>query len=54
VQEDAMAALATTFTVPSTVPPLRLISWTAASVSSVSPDWLTAMNRVFGSIAGLR
>ncbi|MFO1158995.1 MAG: hypothetical protein U1E60_09160 [Reyranellaceae bacterium] len=35
--------LPTTLTMPSTRPPLRLISCTAASVSNVSPDWLTAM-----------
>jgi hypothetical protein len=29
-------------TMPITVPPLRWISWTAARVSIVSPDWLTA------------
>ena len=33
----------TTFTIPITRPPLRCSSCTAASVSMVSPDWLTAM-----------
>jgi hypothetical protein len=42
------------FTIPSTVPPLRVISCTAASVSKVSPDWLTATYRASGSMTGLR
>lgn len=33
----------TTFTSPMTRPPLRLTSSTANAVSTVSPDWLTAM-----------
>ena len=35
-------ALPTTLTAPMTWPPLRRSSCTAISVSSVSPDWLTA------------
>ena len=35
-------ALPTTFTTPMTVAPLRCSSCTAISVSTVSPDWLTA------------
>lgn len=34
--------LPTALTTPMTCPPLRLSSCTAASVSSVSPDWLIA------------
>ena len=46
--------LPTTLTMPSTRPPLRCTSCTAASVSAVSPDWLTAMYRQSFSITGLR
>ena len=42
------------FTTPMTSPPLRLTSWMAASVSKVSPDWLTATYSASGSITGLR
>ena len=47
-------ALPTTLTAPMTWPPLRRSSWTAISVSSVSPDWLTATYSVSGSTTGLR
>ncbi len=47
-------ALPTTLTTPISRPPLRCSSFTAPSVSSVSPDWLTAMNSVSGSMTGLR
>ena len=36
-------ALPTALTTPITRPPLRFSSLTAARVSWVSPDWLTAM-----------
>ena len=47
-------ALPTTLTAPMTWPPLRLSSWTAISVSIVSPDWETATYSVSGSTTGLR
>ena len=47
-------ALPTTLTAPMTCPPLRRSSCTAISVSSVSPDWLTATYSVSGSTTGLR
>ena len=44
----------TTLTTPTAVAPFSLPSRRAASVSAVSPDWLTATTTVFSSTSGLR
>jgi hypothetical protein len=44
----------TTLTTPRESAPRSLASSSAASVSAVSPDWLTAMTTVPSSMMGLR